>query len=135
MGNNVSFPKYSGIANANVYKAGNGDVILTVGVKDERIRGQGIQHDGYEDVFALIRNPQTGNWDKHKLQYTGSWTDRGGGGPTDSYELRLPAGQWDYDALKNHGVAFGIDVAPSYQHHDPTTVWLQYANDNYRLND
>jgi hypothetical protein len=121
-------------AYGSVYQHGqNSDVNLSVRVDDKKVRELGVDHDGFEKVFALV--PQKdGDWKRVDLQYGGSYGDRGGGGPYDNYSLSLSG--WkdnvSLDDLRNRGVAFGVEVSGAGGK-DPSTVWLQGFDDNYKL--
>lgn len=119
-------------AYSQVYKNYNSDsVSLGVQVNDKAIRDQGVAHNGYEKVFALVPQ-ENGEWKRFDLQYTGSYTDRGGGPPRDSYSLVLNVGDGvTLDALKAQGVAFGVEVDSG----KGETLWLQGWGDNYKLHD
>lgn len=100
---------------------------VQVEVKDEEIRKLGVAHDGYEKVFAYVPD-QNGNWNKHYLKYNGTNSAYN----TDSYGLDL-RGNVRVEDLRQMGVAFGIEIS-GQNGKDPSTVWLQGWNDNYKLN-
>lgn len=119
---------------ANVYKRYDGGVSLTVGVQDDKIREQGVDHNGYEKAFALV--PQAnGEWKRYELDYAGSSFNRGVGAATDNFGVVLDG--WDDDVklddLRQRGVAFGLEVT-GHDGKSTETLWLQGYEDNYKLN-
>ena len=112
------------------------NISLEVQVNDQKIRDLGVEHDGYEKPFALVPT-RNGDWQRIDLQFSGSSYNRfGAPSPNDTYRKVLDG--WtsnvNLDDLRQKGVAFGIDVAgPNGQ--NPSTIWLQGFNVNYKLND
>lgn len=121
-------------ASAEVYRSGD-QVQLSVRVKDDGVRAEGVKHDGYEKVFALV--PQrSGEWRRVDMSFSGVGYDRGGGGPTDYYRASL-SGWTDnvsLDDLRQKGVAFGLEVSGPHGE-EQQTIWLQHRDDNFKLRD
>jgi len=119
-------------ARASVYRyGGEQDVTLRVRVQDEEIRKIGVDHDGYENVFALVPM-EDGSWKRFDLGYGGMSYDRLG--PSyDMFYLHLSGPEKvSLEALRQSGVAFGVEVSGAHDE-EPTTIWLQGFADNYKL--
>jgi len=114
----------------------NSNVALEVQVNDQKIRDLGVEHDGYEKPFALVPT-RAGSWKRVDLEFSGSsYTRFGPSTPNDTYRKLLNG--WDgdisLDDLRQKGVAFGIDVS-GRDGQNPSTIWLQGFDDNYKLRD
>ncbi|MBN2362475.1 MAG: hypothetical protein JXR83_23685 [Deltaproteobacteria bacterium] len=122
-------------ATVNIWRSSIDDrVALDVTVDDKKIREEGLAHDGYEKVFALVPKSD-GSWQRYDLEYAGPSCDRDEQGTKNTYSLFLS--DWDdvtLDDLRQKGVAFGLEVSgPDGK--NAATVWLQGFGDNYRLRD
>ena len=118
-------------ASGSVYMDNRG-VELNVEVDDNKLRQEGVAHDGYEKAFALLPT-KDGGWERVDLSYSGSFTERGGGDSMDTHTKfvdPMSDNNVSLDRLRDQGVAFGLDCTGP--NGEKTTVWLQNANDNYK---
>lgn len=132
MANNINIGKTQGAATANVWVPPSNDALnVGMSISDNRLRNMGIETDGLEKPFVLV--PKNGEWKRYELQYGGSYSNRGSSEVRDTYNLRLDLGNehLSLNEVQRLGVAFGLDVTGPYGS-NPTTVWLQGFEDNYR---
>lgn len=122
---------HNSLASANIFKLDERCVDLSVAVRDGAIREVGLPNHGSERVFALVPH-RNGHWSRVDLKFQGSHTMRAGP-MADVFTGRLDIQQdVNVDDLRSKGVAFGIEIQ-SVAGREPSIIWLQGYEDNYKL--
>jgi hypothetical protein len=85
------------------------EFVMAVGIRDQEIRKAAPGFDGYEKAFALVPRYYAGDimWEKMPLKYAGT---SGIVEQRDYHSLWLDPAKVDLNAIRNHGVAFGVET-------------------------
>ena len=99
---------------------------IEVRVNDDKVGQEAHGFDGMEQAFVLLPPAKKGmEWERHNLNYGGVDSFGSSGAKEDYHWLRLVVDDKTRAAVKEQGVAFGLDT-------NVGQLWLQEADNNVK---